>query len=609
MSGLALERSHPLRFVWHTDEQHRFSISSDEFTQLMGRQTAAVLGKPWSDLAVELELDPEGKVAQAIATRETWSGLVVSWPAQPGGMRLAVELSGVPVFDRDRIFRGYRGLGVCRDLARLTALTLAVKGHSGIPQQPTSSEVEASSAVGEDQSSAPRARNIVRFPSPPHEGTAPELTPLEQLAFCELSRKLTEGLAGSGPEPGLDDPAEGPREGEARVADMPIEAGFELADQIPGAPENRLDGLARELTELRSVLDAVRDGIILADRQGTIQLANRGAELLFATQSPQLEGRSFIDLLADESAGIARRCLDAAATAKAGSGGCEVSSRPRGGRAIPLSMTIAPLASSAEKLCVSFRDITEWKQTEENLVAARRQAETASSAKSELVAKISHEIRTPLNSIIGFSEVILQERFGAIANERYREYVNDIHASGGHLLSLANDLLDLSKIEAGKLQLVLASLALNEIVQQCVATMQPQANRRRILIRTALSPALPQILADARSVRQILLNLISNSLKFTSAGGQVIISTALNDASAVVLRVRDTGEGMTAKEIAAALEPFRQLGAPGRGGTGLGLPLTKAMAEANRATFNMTSAPSEGTLVEISFPANAHAAP
>jgi signal transduction histidine kinase len=197
------------------------------------------------------------------------------------------------------------------------------------------------------------------------------------------------------------------------------------------------------------------------------------------------------------------------------------------------------------------------------------------------------------------------ERFGPIGNERYRQYLKDIHASGGHLISLINDLLDLSKIEAGKLELSFANVSLNELTQQCVAIMQPQANRERVIIRSSLSPRLPQVVADPRSVRQIVLNLLSNSIKFTVAGGQVIISTAMSDTGEVVLRVRDNGIGMSENDLAIALEPFRQVATTTRGrsgGTGLGLPLTKALAEANHATFNVRSTPHEGTLVEIVFP-------
>src|SRR5690606_17959497 len=147
---------------------------------------------------------------------------------------------------------------------------------------------------------------------------------------------------------------------------------------------------------------------------------------------------------------------------------------------------------------------------------------SASAAKSDFLAKISHEIRTPLNSIIGFAEVMMQERFGPIDNERYKQYLQDIHASGGHVVSLLNDLLDLSKIEAGKLEMHFADINLNQLTQQCVTLMQPQANRERIIIRTSLPHDLPQVTVDERSVRQIVLNLLSNSIKFTGPGGQVI---------------------------------------------------------------------------------------
>jgi len=147
-------------------------------------------------------------------------------------------------------------------------------------------------------------------------------------------------------------------------------------------------------------------------------------------------------------------------------------------------------------------------------------------------------------------------------------------------------------------------VSLNELTRECVAIMQPQANRDRIIIRTSLPPSLPQVVADARSLRQIVLNLLSNSIKFTDAGGQVIVSTALNDAGDVALRVRDTGVGMSENDLATALEPFRPLATSGSAasGSGLGLPLTKALAEANRASFYIKSAPKAGTLVEIAFP-------
>ena len=245
------------------------------------------------------------------------------------------------------------------------------------------------------------------------------------------------------------------------------------------------------------------------------------------------------------------------------------------------------------------------KKSEDQLRAATREAQRAAAAKAEFVGKVSHEIRTPLNAIVGFTEVIMAERFGPIGNERYRDYLNDVHAAGMHIVALLNDLLDLSKIESGQLTLSFGNVSLNELTQQCVGIMQPQASRARIVIRTSLTPGLPQVVADERSLRQIVLNLLSNSIKFTGPGGQVIVSTACADNGEAVLRVRDTGVGMSEKDVEAALEPFRQTataGTWGSGGTGLGLPLTKALAEANRAHFSIKSAPNAGTLIEVAFP-------
>jgi signal transduction histidine kinase len=242
---------------------------------------------------------------------------------------------------------------------------------------------------------------------------------------------------------------------------------------------------------------------------------------------------------------------------------------------------------------------------ETELRDARRESQRAAAEKAEFLGKVSHEFRTPLNAITGFAEVMISERFGPVGNERYKEYLKDINAAGTHLVSLLNDMLDLSKVETGKLEVTFIDVSLNDLTQQCVSVMQPEANRARIIIRSSITPGLPRIVADERSLRQIVINLLANAIKFTRPGGQVIVSTAVTDSGEVVLRVRDTGVGMSEKDIQTALEPYRQSatsGSWGSSGTGLGLPLTKALAKANRANFSIKSAPNAGTLVEIAFP-------
>ena len=236
--------------------------------------------------------------------------------------------------------------------------------------------------------------------------------------------------------------------------------------------------------------------------------------------------------------------------------------------------------------------------------ASRAVNAEAAARRLDFLAKVSHEVRTPLNSVIGFTELMLQERFGPIGNARYKGYAEDIHQSGLYALSLLNDLLDISKIEAGKFELDFTAVDVGEVVEACVASLQPLAKRTRIVLRTSLAPDLPLVVADPRRLKQILLNLLTNAIKFTKEGGQVIVSGTLVGGELRV-RVRDSGVGMSKNEIAYAMQPFHQLDtAPRRqSGTGLGLPLTKALADANRARLELSSEPGVGTSADVIFPA------
>jgi PAS domain S-box-containing protein len=720
----------PLRFVWTMDAAERFHVTGEDFAAAMGPRTAEVLGRPWSEIARALSLDPDGRVGKAISSRDTWSGITLAWPSDVTGQPVTIELSGLPIFDRDRQFLGYRGFGLCRDVARTPRgdetrgevhrapapeapaaetpepeapeprplLTVVPASKNVVPFRATAAEkrpaltpVEHSAfrEIAETLRSAPPVvpEAVAPETAAPEiavpETTAPETTPeprqpaplpsafarshaappqddtdqtailerlpvgvlihradqliyanrafLEWTGFADLAAVANAGgLERLVPEPGTGalDRTNGTgktftiatRAGdtltcEGRLYSVPWKGENALmlvlirtaADERHKASELAWHAAEAEARELKSILDTATDGVIVVDRDGAVLALNRSAEALFGYEYAEMVRRPFTELFAPESERAARDYLDGLTkngVASVLNDGREVIGRVRQGGLIPLFMTMGRVGDGANKFCAVLRDITQWKRAEEDLLNAKRTAERASSAKSDFLAKISHEIRTPLNAIIGFSEVMMEERFGAIGNERYREYMKDIHASGQHLVSLINDLLDLSKIEAGKLDLVFASVNLNELVRQCVALMQPQANQQRIIIRSSLSQTLPPVVADARSVRQIVLNLLSNSIKFTGAGGQVIVSTALTDRAEAILRVRDTGVGMTDKEIETAMEPFRQLQTStryGSGGTGLGLPLTKALAEANRAAFSIKSARDAGTLVEITF--------
>jgi len=658
------ERRHPLRFVWQMDADGRFIVGSDEFVDLTGPRTTGAFGRLWSEIAAELKLDPEDRIARAVATRETWSGITISWPVEDGTERLPVELSGLPVFDRERSFRGYRGFGVCRDIARLNQLAQArreravgfmeaavapaavetaevlppaelplpaavASGAAEIAQHSQGSGIEATPAganpVGVNTVSANTVgANVVPFrPGVGSEAKAPSLSPVERRAFHELAEELTARLRGGQEEAPADNEA-GLAEEQAIAAEAIEVAAAEVAAAPPAAEAT---AAARDQAPLPGFEPVLLDRIpvgILVYRHDSLLYANRrfldwsGYESLEA-----LAAAGGLEVLfAEPGAGTLSEAGEAQPLTVTTRGGERV---PLEGRlfAVPWDGTSALaliLASgeaeerhraTAAALAAAEHAFRELEGTLEPLIkledetrAAKREAERAVAAKADFLAKVSHEIRTPLNAITGFAEVIMAERFGPIGNERYREYLKDIHAAGTHLVSLLNDLIDLSKIETGQLELAFVNVGLNELTQQCVGIMQPDASRARIIIRTSLTPGLPQVVADERSLRQIVLNLLSNSIRFTGPGGQVIVSTLLADNGEAVLRVRDTSAGMSESDIAAAMEPFRQAatsGSWGSGGTGLALPLTKALAEANRANFSIKSAPNAGTLVEVAF--------
>ena len=362
---------------------------------------------------------------------------------------------------------------------------------------------------------------------------------------------------------------------------------------------------AARARDFAAALDAARDGMVRLDRNGRILGMNRGAEKLFGYDQREAAGESFLTLLAPASQAEAAAARERLARGEGGAvEALEARARSHAGRLFPARIDLGRLANQPDPdFFLLLTDRTEAEAGSNEARAALEGAKKESEAKTELLSRVSHEMRTPLHAILGFAEVILEERFGPIGNERYRDYIRDIHASGRHVLSLANDLLDLAKIELGKVELQFAPLDVNAAVRECVTLMQPQAARERVIMRLSLYDRLPNVMADERSLRQILLNLMANAVKYNEPGGQVIVSTALDDAGSVILRVRDTGVGMNESELAVALEPFRRVpGAKAVEGTGLGLPLAKALVEANHADFSIKSRKDQGTLVEIAFP-------
>ena len=249
--------------------------------------------------------------------------------------------------------------------------------------------------------------------------------------------------------------------------------------------------------------------------------------------------------------------------------------------------------------------IAELEQAKANSDEARRRAEEANLAKSRFLATMSHELRTPLNAILGFSEVMKGELFGGHSIPAYRDYSADIHSSGQHLLALINEILDLSRVEAGRYELKEDAISLSAIIEDCRHLLTLRAQKRDIVLQEAVEPDLPRLWADERAVRQVALNLFTNAIKFTPQGGQVTIKVGWTAAGGQYFSVKDTGPGIPESEIPVVMSSF------GRGtlaqknadeGSGLGLPIVKGLVELHGGTFTLRSKVREGTEVIVVFP-------
>lgn len=353
---------------------------------------------------------------------------------------------------------------------------------------------------------------------------------------------------------------------------------------------------------LALIVNTTQDTLLIVGGDGRVRFVNSAAQRLFEGERKSLEGRRLSELITPGT----RSILAAAGADSLLGSGAEAKILTLSGGEKPVRISIRRVDRAVRPmLSIAITDLSPFKAVEDDLRRARDAAEAANKTKSEFLAKVSHELRTPLNAIIGFAEIMRDEQLGPIDNPRYAGYIRDIHHSGHLLLSLINDLIDLAKVESGRFDLKFAPVDLGRIVGQAVHLMEPAAQTAGVTLDGRVAFDLPPVVADERSLEQVVLNLLSNAIKFTKRGGKVTASVLAAPNGGVTIQVRDNGIGMSPADLKVALEPFRRVNRPDvleKPGTGLGLPLAKALTEANLANFRIESEPREGTAILIDFP-------
>jgi signal transduction histidine kinase len=403
----------------------------------------------------------------------------------------------------------------------------------------------------------------------------------------------------------------------ARVADR-IAAG-QLQTVIPAGGDDETGALLKSMTVMQDnirrmmnreqalrrsaenrlvdALETSREGVMLVAADGSVVMANSTLRDFF----PAIRDRLTPGVAFDAALSLIQSQL--AATQPSGrdmdsTGHAELELAD--GRWVRMTVS----ATSEGGSIIFLSDFTQIKEREESLRRAKREAEAANASKTRFLANMSHELRTPLNAIIGFSEIISGQFFGDLGNARYLDYSQDILRSGRHLLAVINDVLDLSRSEAGKLSLALDDIDMRDLLNDCVAMVHEQCTDAGLTLRVDEMQGDLSLRADPAKLRQIFLNLLSNAIKFTERGGTILIAaSAMSDAIAVT--VGDSGIGMDPEDVEVAFQPFAQVDnrlERRYEGTGLGLPLTRVLADLHDATIAVDSARGSGTRITVTFP-------
>ena len=600
----------PARFTWKMDKNGAFSNFSGAFYDLDG-DAEKLLGRSLADLDNDYKnagfLKLEEKISQCTAFQDE----IVRFPTKREQANLEVSLSGLPVLSLDGKLDGFRGFGTVKapvdrqinpENGNQNAASVATveKKLAAVPEKPVENEIIQSklstgSAPNDADKTALGCQGNQADQTLQEQDTGSALNSSERSAFREIAERLRSELR----LPAVERPLSKASKTDKTAHD----------EQLSGESK-----FTPEQSSLLNLLDTATDGFVFLDNDGSIEGFSAAASALTGYDKEDVAGRPFKSLFRPTSE---KAINDYLAALKSGGAnrlfnrGQSADIQTKSGDDIRVFVTLVPLTNQ-KGYAGLLRDMTN--------VSAQSQP----IYDNEVFAQTIHEIRTPLNAMIGFADIMREERFGRIENERYQGYLRDIVSSGKHILTLVNSFLEKAKsryeekTRSGEensekaidnRQSLVPSFDVIQQLRKSVALFENQANENGIIIRITMPPKIPAIGIDAQEFRQIIFNLLSNAIRFTQSGGQIVVHLSTTDKNYVKLSVSDNGIGMNEEEMARALQPYGQVARKdGRigdavfTGTGLGLPTTKGLAEKIGGRLILLSKPGQGTTVEVFFP-------
>jgi PAS domain S-box-containing protein len=608
-------------WIWETGPELRFSFVSQRAETVFGVPQDLLIGRPFNSLFIEAAGGgAEFDHLQRIARREPFRD-AIGCIDLPSGLTKHIKVSAKPVWTADQAFAGYRGTG--------TDITLEIEAGQRAAQA-RSRLVDAVESLSQGFALFDSADNFVLCNSKYrelHAGVEDKLAAgrdfssiVSALAEVELSdataadrmawasRRLKAHTQGYGRfeyrcgQRWLMVTERRTRDGGTVCVETDI---TDLKRR-----EAELARLASQNQKLAAAVSAATSGIIITDpsqADNPIIFVNPAFEAMTGYRSDEILGRNARFLQGPESD---PESISSIRTAVAGGQPIKIDLLNYRSDGSPFwnELNLSPVRAAEGELAYFIgilTDITYRKEVERDLVTAKTTAELANRTKTEFLANMSHELRTPLNAIIGFSEVMRNEMFGPMGHPNYHEYAGDILNSGRHLLEVINDILDMSKIEAGKMELREEVIEFGEIVDSCLKLVSQRAQEMGHEILVQVPRETPRILADGNMAKRILLNLLSNAVKFTPAKGKIELRVSREPGGDLAVSVSDTGIGISTDDIKRIWQPFAQVENPMQRkyqGTGLGLPLVRSMADLHQADVELTSIPGQGTTVVVRFP-------